>query len=152
MILFKRLRQQIITLILAKHLSANKIALSWAIGCYISFSPFPGAHTFIMLGAHFFFKLHFPLLFIATSLNNPWTMAFFYLTDYWFGYWIVHTVLGFGKLWEISLSIIPGCGNLCVWSFIVGGNLLGIAAGLLNYPLMLWIARSIRNKTTTPAP
>lgn len=146
MIAFKRIRQQFIALLSTKHLSVRKIALSWAIGSYIAFSPFPGGHTIMMFGAHYLFKLHFPLLFIATSINNPWTMIPCYFGGYWVGHWIVHGLLGYGPLWEISLSPFLGSGNICLWSFFIGGNVLGIAAGLISYPIMLSIARLIRAK------
>lgn len=118
--------------------SPHKLALSFSIGLFIAFSPFPGGHTIMMLAAHWLFRLNFPILFFSTSINNPWTIVPFYAFDYSFGYWFVHSFLGWSPSWIISLEKIFGSGKICLWSFFIGGNVLGIAAGLISYPIMLW--------------
>lgn len=123
--------------------TAPKLALSSAVGLYIAFSPFPFAHTIIMVAAKHFLKLNFPVLFITTSINNPWTMIPFFSFDYAFGYWLIHTVLELDPGWTISLSNIFGSGSICLWSFLLGGNLLGIIAGVLGYPCMLYIFKKL---------
>ena len=70
--------------------SVEKLTLSFCIGIYIAFSPFPGIHTVMMLVAKWLFRLNFTVLFIATSINNPWTMIPFFSFDFFFGYWFVH--------------------------------------------------------------
>lgn len=120
---------------LTEGISPRELALSASMGVYIAFSPFPGAHTIMMIIAKWLFRLHFPTLFIFTSINNPWTMIPFFSLDYAFGYWLIHKVIGCGELWTISLTKIFGSGSVCIWSFFVGGNLLGIAAALATYPM-----------------
>ncbi len=110
------------------------LAFSFCLGIYIAFSPFPGAHTIMMVLAKFLFRINFPILFIATSFNNPWTMIPFFSFDYFFGYWFTHSILGLTPGWVISLEKIFGSGSICVWSFIIGGNVLGIFAGIASYP------------------
>ena len=113
--------------------SVDKLTLSVCIGVYIAFSPFPVFHTAMMLSAKWFFGLNFPILFVATSINNPWTMIPFYYFDYAFGYWLIHNFLGFSPSFTISLAKIFGSGTICIWSFLVGGNILGITVALLLY-------------------
>ena len=117
----------------------RSLALSAAIGVYIAFSPFPGAHTVMMLAAKWLLRLHLPTLFIMTSINNPWTMIPFFSLDYAFGYWLVHGLFGWSPTWTISLAKVFGSGTICLWSFFIGGNILGIVAGLAAYPVMLFI-------------
>lgn len=112
------------------------LAKSASAGVYIAFSPFPGAHTIMMIIAKWLFKLHFPTLFIFTSINNPWTMIPFFSLDYAFGYWLVHKLIGWEPTWSISLAKIFGSGSVCLWSFFIGGNILGIVGALLSYPLL----------------
>lgn len=119
--------------------SPAKLALSFAVGVFIAFSPYPGGHTVIMLAARWLFKLNFPVLFLATSFNNPWTMLPFFAFDYSFGYWFVHSFLGWDPSWVISLEKIFGSGHVCIWSFFIGGHVLGLAFALLSYPVMIWV-------------
>jgi uncharacterized protein (DUF2062 family) len=120
-------------------ITPKSLALSASVGVYIAFSPFPGAHTLMMLLAKWLLRLHFPTLFIMTSINNPWTMIPFFSLDYAFGHWLLHSVIGWSPTWTISLAKIFGSGTICLWSFFIGGNILGIVAGLLTYPVMLFV-------------
>lgn len=123
--------------------SPQRLAKSFCIGLYIAFSPFPGMHTIMMLISKYFFKLHFPTLFFATSLNNPWTMIPFFSCDYAFGYWFIHSLIGWKPEWHFSLASIFGSGSICLWSFLIGGNVLGILAALFGYPIMLNIFKQL---------
>jgi uncharacterized protein len=133
--------------------SVKKLTLSFCMGIYIAFSPFPGGHTIMMFIAKWLFKINFPILFISTSINNPWTMAAFYSLDYAFGYWFIHAFLGFNPSWSIPLAKIFGSGKICVWSFIVGGNILGLIFATLAYPFVKIIFKriiaKINNKNKT---
>ena len=124
---------------LGSGLMPHQLALSCAWGVYIAFSPFPGLHTVMMFIIKWLFGLHFPLLFLVTSLNNPWTMIPFFSGDYLFGYWLVHDILKWEPGWHLSLEKIFGSGSICLWSFFVGGNILGIISGVITYPLALVI-------------
>ncbi len=123
--------------------SPHTLALSCAMGSYIAFSPFPGAHTIMMFIAQWLLTLNFPLLFVVTSINNPWTMLPFFSFDYAFGYWLVHKIGGFAPTWHIPLEKIFGSGSICIVSFLVGGNILGISSALLSYPIMLMIFKKL---------
>jgi len=116
--------------------SAEKLTQSFCIGIFIAFSPFPGAHTIMMLIAKWLFRLNFPILFIATSFNNPWTMIPFYSSDYVFGYWLLHKVFNWDPGWYIPLAKIFGSGKICILSFLIGGNILGIVSSILCYPFI----------------
>ena len=124
---------------LASGTSPNKLAMSCSIGMYIAFSPFPGAHTIMMIAAQWMFRLNFPALFFFTSLNNPWTMIPFFSGDYLFGYWLIHKVFMWNPKWVIPLAKIFGSGNVCIWSFLIGGNILGIVSALICYPIMFFL-------------
>src|SRR5277367_5251170 len=89
---------------LGSKLSPHCLAFSFAWGMYIAFSPFPGLHTVMMFIINWLFGLHFPLLFLVTSLNNPWTMIPFFSCDYFFGHWFVHSLLGWEPAWQLSLT------------------------------------------------
>lgn len=124
--------------------SPSKLALSFAVGVFIAFSPFPGGHTIIMLAANWLFRLNFPVLFFSTSFNNPWTLVPFCVLEYSFGYWFLRSFLGLNPTWVISLEKIFGSGKICLWSFFFGGTFLGAVAALISYPIMLKIFKSVR--------
>lgn len=128
--------------IFLSHNDPEAIARSFCIGLYIAFSPFPGLHGVMMLGAQAVFGLHFPVLFFATSLNNPWTMIPFYSLDYSFGYWLLHSALELKPTWTLSLAKVFGSGTICIWSFLAGGNILGLIGALIcYYPLKVLLSK-----------
>lgn len=132
--------------------TVKKLTLSVAVGMYIAFSPFPGAHLLMMIAFKLLLKLNFPILLIVASLNNPWTMIPMYSVDYAFGYWLLHHVLGLHPTFCISLHKFFGSGSICIWSFLVGGNIIGIVLALLSYPIFKVIFQRIalaRRKETS---
>jgi uncharacterized protein (DUF2062 family) len=132
--------------------SPEKLALSFCIGNYIAFSPFPGLHTVMIFAFAWLFQLNFSVTFAAAyTINNPFTALPLYLGDYFFGYWLVHDYLhvdvqrftpSFVKSIESFLQTL-GIVNPCFWSFIVGGNVLGIALSLLLYPCMKYTFKKL---------
>ncbi|MFC1894798.1 DUF2062 domain-containing protein [Candidatus Dependentiae bacterium] len=123
--------------------SVKKLTQSFCMGIYIAFSPFPGMHTVMMFISKWVFKLNFPILFVSTSINNPWTMIPFFAFDYAFGYWLLHDILGWNPGFSISLEKFFGSGKICLVSFLVGGNILGALAGLLCYPIVNIIFKKV---------
>lgn len=114
----------------------RQLALSFCVGLYIACSPFIGVHTLIMLACWWLFGLNLPILFVATSLNNPWTMIPFFTGEYIFGYWFLHDFLHITPSWTISFAKIFGSGSVCLWSFFIGCNILGIVLALVAYPVI----------------
>lgn len=121
----------------------SKLTHSLCLGFYIAFSPFPGLHTVMMVVFTYLFDLHFPTLFIATSINNPWTMAPFFTTDYFFGYWLIHSFFELHPTWVVTLPKVFGSGTICLWSFLVGGNTLGLLAAVIMYPVAMVIFKKL---------
>lgn len=130
--------------------SVKGISLASSVGLYIAFSPFPGLHSVMIVGSAYVFRLHLPTIFLVASLNNPWTMIPFYSFDYVFGHALLHKLCGLHPTLLFSaaslqpywpsladtLSKCIGSGSLCVWSFLVGGNVAGIIAACACYPLV----------------
>ncbi len=147
--IFKKISSSITNSLLNGY-SVHGISLATSVGVYIAFSPFPGLHSVMILASAFLFRIHLPTVFLIASINNPWTMIPFYSFDYLFGYAIVHDLcclspsLTFSAsnlhaYWPVlanTLSKCIGSGSICVWSFLVGGNVAGIIAALGCYPLV----------------
>ncbi len=116
-------------------------AISLALGTYVAFCPFIGFHTVMMLFFSWAWSLNGPLMICFSYLiNNPWTMIPVYFFDYWVGtkliiffglenmqepafmIWINNLLQAYFK--EISIS---------GWAFLIGGNLVGLVAGIITY-------------------
>jgi uncharacterized protein len=134
---------------LTSGITPQKLTYSFCIGIYIAFSPYPGLHTLLMFIFSFLFGLHFPTVFLATSFNNPWTIVPFYSCDYAFGHWLLHSALKIHPTWSITLSKLFGSGTICVWSFLVGGNILGVLAAIAAYPLARLLFNRIAQASNT---
>lgn len=142
------LKKKFLEIITTKNVSPHKLARSWALGSYIAFSPFPGVHKLMLLGAQYFLNTHFPFLLMGCyTINNPWTMIPCYVADYYFGHWIIHGIFNITHSWEISLAW-AGLGNVCMLSFFVGGNVLGILAACISYPIILHTAHKYHKMTS----
>ena len=63
-------------------------------------------------------------------------MVAFYGFDYFWGYWFLHTFLKINPEWTISFARIFGSSEICIWSFIIGGSILGVFFALLSYPFI----------------
>lgn len=126
--------------------SAQKLALSFCIGAYIAFSPFPCFHTLMAFLFAWLFSLNLGVTFASSCfINNPWTMIPVYGADYGFGYWLLYKIfnvnpINFEPSWMHYINVFCekslGIAKPCLWSFLLGGNVLGICLGLLLYPIM----------------
>jgi uncharacterized protein (DUF2062 family) len=125
--------------------SAHTLALSISIGVFIAFSPYLFFHTIMIFVLSWFLKLNPVITFAVTyAINNPWTMCFVYFADYLVGDFVLRMSLCSPALMNPSwmnwvngqLCAYTGLSGLSFWSFMVGGNLLGVLFGVMLYPIM----------------
>jgi len=137
---------------LAEHnSSATHLSVSFCVGVYIGFSPFPGFQTLLVIVLSWLCSLYMPAVFIGSCLvNNPWTMVPVYMIDYFFGKWIllsvVHSDIYYtNPSWIVSINSFLvttlgitklGISEVSFWAFIIGGNLLGLIVAVILYPIM----------------
>ena len=125
--------------------SSHKLALSFCMGTYRAFSPFPGLHTIMIFVFSILFGLNMTVTFAAAyGINNPFTLVPVYAADYGVGYWLLYKIAAFdasafNPWWINSLSTVCeqrlGFPLPCMWSFLIGGNILGIVLACLLYPI-----------------
>lgn len=126
--------------------SPEKLAISFCIGNYIAFSPFPCLHTVMVFLFSWLFKLNLGVTLASSCfINNPWTLIPIYAADYAFGHWLVKSVFNFNFThldpWWMSYinnfcEKTIGVAKPCIWSFLIGGNVLGVVLSFLLYPIM----------------
>ena len=125
--------------------SAHRLALSVSIGTFIAFSPYHFFHTIMIFLFAWLLSLNLVVTFAVTyALNNPWTMAFVYSADYLTGDYILNSLglspLALNPCWmEVinePLRTYTGIDGIAFWSFMLGGNLLGLLFGVMLYPIV----------------
>lgn len=126
--------------------SPTKLTYAFCIGTYIAFSPypFPFGHTGLVFLFAWLLGLNLTVTWVTSVfINNPWTMIPVYGSDYIFGHWLIHSVCNIhptNPAWMISLNGFLeqtlGMPHFCLWSFLIGGNLLGIMLAAMLYPIM----------------
>ena len=67
----------------------HRVALSFAIGTALSFSPFLGFHLLLAIVIAFIFRLNKLEMVLGTFVNNPWTFPFVYGGAYFLGAWML---------------------------------------------------------------
>ena len=143
--IIQRIRRFFITLVL-KERSSTQLAFSFCMGIYIAFSPWIGFHTLMTFVVVWFLGLNLAVTFAGSCLlHNPWTTVPIYGIDYVFGEWLLKKMCGLDTLsmnpsWMASinapLQTYLGLSNISFWSFVVGGNVLGIVISVALYPVM----------------
>lgn len=144
--------------ILHPELSAEQIALSFAIGLSVAFNPLLGLHTIMVLLACFLSRrLHRPVMLLAAFVNNPWTMVPIATGSALAG----NLILGRGTRLDLSgihwhaitwRSFISREGLDGVFTmlkpilvpYLAGGFMLSLLALPLGYFGMLAVARRLR--------
>jgi len=137
--------------------SPHRVALAFAIGVFIAFSPLLGIHTGMAIVIAILFRLPKIAILAGAWTNNPWTLAPMFMAG---------TGLGcamFGvspaSLEEIDWSLSGRAFYEALWHglrplvlpFVVGNTVLGILAGGLSYVVL----RSVldrRRHAVAPAP
>jgi uncharacterized protein len=120
----------------------GRVALSFAIGVFIAFSPVLGIHTGLALGLAFAFRLNRVAILTGAWINNPWTIAPMYLAGTLLGCallgvpsaglesinWNLHGRAFYAALLEgLRPYLLP---------YLVGNTLLGLVFGALAYLLV----------------
>jgi len=129
-----------------KEKSPKMLALSFCVGVFISFSPFVFFHTIMIIVSAWLFSLNFAVVMSASLfVNNPWTMVPVYSADYVFGEWFLRKIIGLNPLslnpsWMSPLNSFickyTGISGISFWSFMIGGNLLGLIISVMLYPVV----------------
>lgn len=139
--------------------TARQLALSFCVGVYIAFSPFPGLHTWMTLTAAWLFSLNVAVVFAASCLiNNPWTMIPIYGADFLFGQallcsWFDSSAASVCSLDPAWMAVVNnflhtyvGIQQVSLWGFLLGGNILGIVAALALYLPVKYMFEAIKKE------
>jgi uncharacterized protein (DUF2062 family) len=126
----------------------QKLALAFAIGVFIAFSPWLGLHIVSAFAFAWMFRLNKVVILTGSFINNPWTIVPMYAFCLWFGIRITGgmaevpeiawSTLGFRDLFSVLLPFL--------WPFVAGTVVLGAIASALSYGMILWLIRRYRQE------
>jgi hypothetical protein len=129
----------------------ERVALAFALGVVLAFSPLLGLHTILGLTIAFAFRLNRAAVLIGVFVNNPWTIVPIYTAAAYLGW----CLLGFpaapvlpdfqwNHLWYGGFWMDLWRNAAILRPLILGSTILCIIAGLVSYPLALGVIRQSR--------
>jgi uncharacterized protein len=119
--------------------SPHRIALSFAIGVCIAFSPFLGIHTGLALAIAYAFGLSRAAMIIGAYVNNPWTIAPMYTAGTLLGCFLMGvSPEGLSQIeWKFHghafYEAMFQTLRPYVLPFVLGNSLLGVVGALAAY-------------------
>ncbi len=122
--------------------SPNRLALAFALGVFIAFSPTIGLHTISCFFFAWMFRLNkVVVLFTATLVNNPWTMVALFGSCLWFGTVITGSEIAVPQIAWSELTVTSAYLILkpYLWSFVAGTVVLGVVAAIISYFIIHWV-------------
>jgi len=134
----------------------EKIALSFALGVFLAFSPLIGLHTFLGILLAFFFGLNRVAVLVGLFINNPWTLVPIYsLSNYLGGMLIGFPAVTlppfeWGALWQSRFWIELARAWPMLIPLVVGSSILAVVAATASYLLALRVIRIGRLRRAAP--
>lgn len=135
-------------LILSVKGSPGEIALAFAVGLFIGFSPLLGLHTVLAIFFAFLFRMNKLVTLMGSYMINPWTIIPAYTFCTWFGI----KLTGDGKtsayvnFKEIDMSNILTALKGLLLPFVVGTLTVGLVASVISYLLIYHFLKKLRGR------
>ena len=139
--------------------SPESLAVAFALGVFLGFSPLLGLHTLLGLALAVAFRLNKLVVLLGVYLNNPWVILPFYGLSFLLGIQLTGAPDGAAPLDQLTDRLAAiGFTTLLqadFWSwaasqwellipFFVGSFALCTAMALASYPLTLYILRRFK--------
>ncbi len=137
--------RQIVREIIYLNDEPKKLSLSFAVGVFISVSPFLGIHTILAITLSILFKLNKLSTIAGSWINMPWTMPFIYYTEYKIGTFLLNKDFNFDiRPFTLHhyLKESPGA----FLSIFIGSIIIGLLLGIIFYFLLKYIIEIYRRK------
>jgi uncharacterized protein len=130
--------------ILALDAHPGHIAAGFAVGVFISFTPFFGLHTPMAVVAAILFRLNKLTTITGAWVNTPITVVPVLIGSYQLGALLLsrpYQPLTMGNLdWDFTVNLLKQHGE----PILLGSSLLGFAAALAGYALCYWLVVRFR--------
>jgi uncharacterized protein len=118
----------------------RKLALAFALGIFVAFTPTIGLHILSCLVLAWAFRLSRLVIITASFVNNPWTIMPLYGFCIWLGIKITGEAGGVPAIaWnELSISTAYPILKPYLLAYVVGTLLTGSVAATVSYFLFYW--------------
>lgn len=123
--------------------SPKKIAISFAVGVFLGFSPLYGIQILMSLLVSFIFRLNKIVTIAGSLVTNPWTVIPVYTANAFIGMFLLgrsfHSLpnLSMSDLTDLS-ELLSKLGSLML-PITIGGLLLGIIGAVAGYFIVYFI-------------
>lgn len=128
--------------ILALDSHPGHIAAGFAVGVFISITPFFGVHTPLAIAAAFLFRLNKLTTITGAWVNTPLTVVPVLAASYKFGEWLLNIPPRPFHLAELSWTALKPYAK----AVLLGSSIIGLAAAFLSYFLCYWLVVRFRRK------
>lgn len=125
------------------------ISAGFAVGVFISFSPFFGLHTILAIVAAFLLRVNKITCITGTWVNTPITMIPVFVASYQIGEFILGRTPQKLVIESLSLEFCITLLKTHGLPILIGTSLIGFASALVSYALLYWIIVRFRRKDET---
>ncbi len=126
----------------------ERIALAFAVGVFLAFSPLLGLHTLLGLIVAFFFGLNRVAVLVGLFVNNPWTLFPIYAAATYVGGLLIGFPsspplphFGWSKLWQGSFWVDLTRQWRLLAPLAVGSIILSVLFAVLSYTGALYLLK-----------
>ena len=118
----------------------HKLALAFALGVFIAFSPWLRFHVISCILFAWLFRVSKFVVITAAFLNNPWTIVPMYGFCIWVGIKITGDDIAVPHIaWnELTISTAYAILKPFLWSYLAGTLTVSAAVGVISYFLFYW--------------
>ncbi|MEJ2183176.1 MAG: DUF2062 domain-containing protein [Nitrospirota bacterium] len=131
----------------------RRIAVSFAVGLFVGFSPLIGLHTLLGIALAWAFRLNRVVLLTAVYINNPLSMIPIYTFCTWLGSLMLGVDLSLPSIeWKrVTMSTVAGQLGDLLLPFLVGSSAVAALAAIVSYVVIrrsLELRRGLRRIDT----
>jgi len=134
--------------------TSQRIAIAFALGVYIAFSPLIGLHTAMVFLFAWLFRLNTIALLLGSLLNNPWTFTPLFGSCLWVGVKLYGMKRNIPPIdWEqLTLMNFTAQFKPYLIPFILGTTLVGIISSAIAYLLANYLITEYRHARAIKRP
>ncbi len=116
----------------------EKLAFSFAVGVYVSVSPFLGIHTIIIIIISFLFGLNKVSAIAGSWVNLPWTIPIVYYSEFKIGEFFLNRHIHF-DMKPFTMEHYLRSGSEVFLAIFIGSVIEGIFFGIIFYFLLKYL-------------